>query len=562
MFKINKSPPNWQAAKRSLVFCLKEGWPITIIVLATMIELAHIATSMWLPFYSYMNDSLTLVAIRQVFSHKEPFMFVFSTAFNIFPECIYFVISLIAKSVRASIYTNALFNMALLYVLFRFIARSLSFSRLKAQLFGLVASLVFLVEMLLERSPFINQSAVATLFLFNTYYYGIILSALFVTGLYLLLLNRQRVSLKKNLWLLFLINLTCALTTFSNPLFVIEFIVPLLMVLFFLWIINLVSVRKLAFLYSVSLIGTLTGYMSRGLFKNFIGQSAGSHVSTSSIPQALSLLHTTVRQYLSTYPGKLELGILLITILISAVVALFLIKQNVKRTNPNSQNLLFVSLLGITVTIICLLFVVFTGTLTTRYLLIIFIFPLLGLLPVIDAAVVKNYQQPLSAILVTGLIIFSIWGIVSIPKTNGLLNPDKYSGTVCLASSLGHKPANGVAGLTDAKPLDIYGQSNERVLQVTGGGTIYPWLANIATYNHKRFTFVIVDKNSTNNGIFSYQSALSMLGPPNSITECQTFWVFHYNPSSVGYTKLNNDIRSSYQTDLHLWQAGKISEAF
>ncbi|HUC88274.1 MAG TPA: hypothetical protein VMR95_03955 [Candidatus Binatia bacterium] len=559
---LNKLLPDWQMVKRVLGFCLKEGWPVVVIGLASMIELAHIATSSWLPFYSYLNDSLTLVAIRQVFAHKEPFTFIFSSGFNVFPECIYFVISIIFKSVRSSIYVNALLNMALLYILFRFIASRVLSSRLKGQFFGLIASLVFLVEMLLERMPFINESAVATLFLFNTYYYGTTLSALFVTGLYLLLLNRQKVSFKKNLWLLVLINLASGLATFSNPLFVIEFLAPLLIILLFFWIIDFISFSKLIFLYSGSLIGAFIGYMARGFFKRFIGQNTGSHINPSAIPQSLTLLHATVRQYLDTNYGKLELGILLITILVSTAFALFLINKNVKRTSHRSQSLILVSLLGITVTVTCLLFVVFTGTRTTRYLVIMFIFPLLGLLPVFDSAVVKKYQKSLSIITALVLILFTVWGIISIPNTNNLLNPDTYPDAACLEASLDHKPANGAAGLTDAKPLDIYGQNNERVLQVTGGVSIYPWLANLADYSHKTFTFVIVDRNSVNNGIYSYQSVFSILRAPNSITPCQTFWVFRYNPSSTGYVILNKDIQSSYQADYRLWQEDKTADLF
>jgi hypothetical protein len=560
---LDKIPFNWQTCKRYLLLCTNEGWPIAVIVLASLIELAHIATSLWLTFYLYFNDSLTMVALRQVFAHKESFMFIFSSGFNIFPECIYFIISFFASSVRSSLFANALVNMALLYVLFRFIARSVwPSSRLKSQLFGLIGSLFFLIEMLLETSPNINNNAVATLFLFNTYYYGTILSGLFITGLYLLLLGRQKLSLKKNLWLLILINLFCGLATFSNPLFLSEFLGPLLVVLFLFWVIDLISFRKLIFLYLASLIGTLIGYMTRSFFKVFIGQSLGSHVSTSLIPKALTMLHTFVSLDMSTTAGRFELGMLLFAILVSAASALFLINKNIKRTNYHLQSLLFVSLLGATVTIVSLLFVIFTGTLTTRYLLIIFIFPILGLLPVFDSALVKDYQKPLSIACAIVLCGFAVWGIFSIPKANGLLNPDTYSGNTCLASSLDHKPANGIAGLTDAKPLDVYGQSNERVLQATGGVSIYPWLANLAAYNHKTFTFVIVDKSGASNGIFSYPSVLSILGAPTSITECQTFWVYHYRPSSVGYVTLNAHIQSSYQEDKHLRQEGQTLQMF
>src|SRR5258708_6602963 len=98
--QINRLP-GW------LAFIILEGWPIIILLFALAIEFRHIATSAWLPVFLYNGDSLSLPVIRLSLAHKDPFMWVSSSQFLLFPEGIFYAISsLITKSIRASLVFN------------------------------------------------------------------------------------------------------------------------------------------------------------------------------------------------------------------------------------------------------------------------------------------------------------------------------------------------------------------------------------------------------------------------------------------------------------------------
>lgn len=252
-----------------LKFCMSETQPIVVILLGLAIELAHMATTIWLNFYLYSSDSLTMVIVRQSLAHKEPPLWIFSSQFNLFPEGpLYFISSILTSSVRASLVMNSIINVALFYVLLRIVAGLIyPKKRIAVQIAATLATLIFITEMLLERIPAINQNTIATLYLFNTYYYGVILAGLATLAICVSLLKRKAIGIKENFWLYAVAISISGLATFSNPLFIIQFEIPFIIVLLLLNLLRLVDYKKAMYLFIASS-GTILGYFLRQPFKN------------------------------------------------------------------------------------------------------------------------------------------------------------------------------------------------------------------------------------------------------------------------------------------------------
>ena len=106
-----------------------------------------------------------------------------------------------------------------------------------------------------------------------------------------------------------------------------------------------------------------------------------------------------------------------------------------------------------------------------------------------------------------------------------------------------------MAGYWTARALDVYNTAGERVLQVKPNLSIFAWLVNLGAYEHRSFTFVLVDGSP--HGRQTITSAdVADLGPPGRIVACPGFRIFSYPPGSAGYGRLNATIARSLDVDL------------
>jgi len=559
-----------QRSPRWLKLILLELWPFIILILALVIELGHIATSGWIQAFLYNSDSLTLPLIQQSLMHKEPFLWVFSSQFFLFPEGLFYAVAAgITDSIRSALVFSAFLNMVVLYALIRLIAAAgLRVSRTRQQLAALGCCLLLIFYMLLERQPLINQSAIATLFLFTSYYYGVVLAGLFSIYIAIRQFNlngKVLAASKQNLFLVGLAFVVSGLTTFSNPLYIVQFLVPLLVVLFLMVLLNALSWRK-AYLAGIPQVaGSILGYILRKPFIDFVGQSLGTHILTQDIPATLSDLHASVSASVHHRSGRVEFVLCFGVILFCAFYALRWIYLN-SHTHDSDRNkrpsvvLFFLCTLSAIEAACVVIVSIVTGSMTTRYLLPMFIFPLLGLFPFIYIKLSKC----LYFLLMLALAILFAWiiilGLSSIHKANILLS-SSYSDSLCLAKALDDKAANGVAEYWTARPIDVYGMHDERVLQINPNFTIYPWLANLGAYSNKSYSFVIVDKSEVNGPTYAIlPNDPSLPSSPSYVSNCQDMFVYQYSPGSSGYKALNTDILRSYRLMLRYRSTGQISK--
>ncbi|HEY1646011.1 MAG TPA: hypothetical protein VGF75_06670 [Candidatus Saccharimonadales bacterium] len=551
--------PKW------LAFIILEGWPIIVVVLAVIIELSHIVTSGWASIYLYNGDSLTLPFLREALSQHHQFLWVSSSQLLVFPEGLLYLVScLIGHSVRASLAINSVVNVAALYLIFRWLIGLVGNYRLRLkQTFALGCVLLLVLYMLLERQPLVNMSSIATLYIFNDYYYGIIVSGGILLCLMLSLkgnVNSLKSLSKQQILLLSLSVLLAALTTFSNPIFIVQFLAPILITLCLVWLLGGIRFKHGLLLAVPLIIGTGIGYLARSPLKKVIGQSLTNHIDVGQIPPTLKLFHQSFRQDLTSKSGLLELILIVLTNLFCIFYSAWWVYQKTHHKKKNLEyRFLLLSLFGFISALAVIVFSVAIGSLSTRYMLPLVIFPLFSLIPLFIYINKHLYK----AMVVTSLVVIVfvvIYGLFSINQATKIVSSSNYTYTSCLSRALDYKAANGVGTYWDVRSLDLYGLPNEQAVQVTSQFTDFPWQANLGDYAAKNFSFVVVDKNNVTNPTGITPNDTFLPSNPANIYACGMFYVYQYSPGSSGYNTLNSDVHTSYVNELKLRSMGMLSQ--
>lgn len=542
-----------------------EAWPVVVLILAVAIEFAHIANSSWLQVFLYNGDSLTLPVIRQALAHKEPFLWVSSSQFLLFPEGMFYAISsFLTRSVRASLVFNGGLNLVGLYLLLRWITSTFAnIPRATKQLFALGGCLLLILYMLLERQPLVNSSAVATLFIFSSYYYGVILAGLFLVGLAFRQLQVSASSrlLTRNQLFLCLVALCIAmLTVFSDPIFIILFLVPFMITAGLVFVLGGLKFRDALLICLPALFGSGIGYVGRSFFKSYIGEPLGGHIVTAQIPGTLTVFHGAISTDLHSKSGAIELGLIAAVMGFSALYALWWMYQKSRGQRQLDGRLLLISLLAVIAPIGAVLFSIFSGSLVTRYLLPLIIFPLVGLLAALTSAQVNRFRKGLAVGSAAIITVVVVWSLASIGGANRVL-ASTFPDAQCLATALSNQPAVGAAQYWDARPLGVYGRQDEEVLQIKADLSPYLWQSNLGSFQNKKLSFLVVDKALTSPGAMLPDNP-SIPPAPTRIYSCPNIYVYMYTPGTQGYKQLNNRVEKSYGRLHKTWSAGKTAELY
>ncbi len=539
---------------------IRETWPVFVLLFAITIEMRHIANTNWMQLFLYNGDSLTLAIMKQALLSKTPFIWISSSQFNIFPEGLFYAFSsIITTSIRASIVFNAYLNIVVLYALTRWVASGFkNIPNIYKRLFALSCCLLFLFYMILERQPQINFTSIATLFLFNAYYYGVILSGIAILGI--MLFQYKYTKYNNRSLVLFVIGfILSALSTFSDPLFAIEFLFPLFITLIVLSVITKINPKKLLLMGLPSLLGGVVGYEIRKPFNYMIGQSSGNHILTTNIPKTITLFHNILITYLNNLPGRIELFLAILFFLFSLVYVVYWIYcQTHKQNNILDERYLMLSLLAVLIFIWAIFFSIASGSGVSRYLTPILVFPLLGLLPITEARVLKAHNKLILFIVALISLGVIVLGSLSIKQTARLLSSKTYTSPSCLSEALDNKTSYGVGSYWTIRALDVYGRTNEQAVQILPNFIAFPWQISVGEYENRHFSFVIVNKNASSPINISPSDEYLPI-KPSKITPCSDFYVYQYAIGSLGYKELNDSIDESTQTILQLRANGQLA---
>jgi len=528
---------------RILQVGLTYGWPIGLSLLLTLATIVHIAASPeWRTNYLFSSDSVTLALFIKSLLSGEPLRWIFSSQIFFFPEAVIYVVSyLFTQSTYGSLILNSLLNGLILYGLFYWINKQLFGTRLKSQFWSVVGVALICGFSCLELQPAINQNTFVTLYFFNTYYYGIVLASLSIIALTITLLTSKSLRTKKIIASVTVI--IVALTAMSNPLLMLQFTLPYLIVVTLLFFINRLPGRMAILLIGIQAVGLVIAQLLRIPFKDMVGLSANSYININNIPSALHDLRHTISLILVHKGSIIEYAILgAITLFAMGYGVWLLYKAFRNRAKEQSVTFLLVLFAG-TSPFIIVFTVLLTGNAYTRYFLPIAFFPLIGLFTWASQCV-YTLPRRIVVIITSSIALVSLIFIgCMLPHTQPLTHATNRDSITCFTNSVGNRTVNAVGSFWSSRQLDLYSDNTKiRVLQVNNQLTPYPWMNNRALYA-RIFDTVIVDKTTPTNANVGNQH-VAQLGQPDHIWECRDFFIYQYDKNNPGYWSLNQRIHS------------------
>jgi len=514
---------------------------VVVVVFGGFTALGHIATTGWSFIFMYQGDSIVLPLIEQSIHRGEPFEWVFSSQMFIFPEGLLYALSSIpSDDPRVVLTINTLVNLVALYALLRvnahFLARH-SRHRFLEICVSLIATGIYGVYVLLEPAPTINSTAIATLFLLTTYYYGAILVGLATTaGIFWLtdtfgahLWVRRRVVIFS-----VVIGGMITIATISNALVIFQVVAPIFLAVLVLWFAGRIPARMFLVLSAVLLGAGLLGFGLRHFFAVFLQRDVGNYLALSQVPDTVLLFGRTFVELLQTGGGTLKLllsvGLVLVSIVALVLAIFWQARPRMAGWITTAEFFLaaFVSISAISLVAGAAI----TGQLTTRYLVPAFVFPLLialaigisimrRMLAAVERAELRrNLARFTSGVVVMATVLVIGYGAASIPSVASMVRGDGFTLNKCLDDYLGDSKANGVTSFGLSRPIALYGTQKGSLLQVDEKLRVFGWMNNLAPYHDKDFSYVVL----SNDGVVTRKS-IAKLGTPKAEIAC-----------SAGYT--------------------------
>ncbi|WP_157109251.1 hypothetical protein [Cryobacterium arcticum] len=517
--------------------------------------MARLLTGAWQDMFLHNGDSIVLPMILQSFSRQETFEWVFSSQLFFFPEIpLYAVSALFAPTPQAALAINAGLNLVLLYGALRWVGSILSpqrFPRHAIVLSALLCIGLFAVFVVLERDPVVNSTAMATFFLLTTYYSGSVLSGLAVVSLSLWMIRNPVIergqfrALAPRSAAVFAISW---LTATSNPLFLLQIAAPLAVTLLLLLFMGRVNWIVFSVVVGVQAVAAAASLLTRRLLVAFYSTDVAGYVRTDEIPASMKALSQVVLDLLDRKSGTLKLVLLVALMSISAgylLVALYAQARPQMAKRFSTTKVFIASYVSITVVVLLLGYIV-TGSTTTRYLIPLFIIPLLGgvaLLTSVGERILRRWPLRANRVILSMLGVLLVLGgagtALSAPRLAEVTASEEFSSADCLDSFLAGKSANGVASFWSSRPMELYGSHTGVILQVYPDSlSAQAWMINMASFVDRDFSYVVVD------GTWMTAENVQSLGKPAAIHQCGSYDIYDYE-GTEGKSLLTGSVQRS-----------------
>ncbi|MFT4028599.1 MAG: hypothetical protein QM675_01885 [Protaetiibacter sp.] len=537
---------------------------VVVVAFGGLVALGHFATSSWAQMMLYDADSLVLPLVEKSMHAGQPFQWVFSSQLFIFPEGLVYGISSIATDdPRVVLAINLVLNLVGLYLLLRVTTHLLArrsrhrFLEISA---ALVATGLFGAFVLLEPQPHIGGSTIASLYLLSTYYYGVIMVGLAVVALVLWATSTfggVRPTRPRAIGYAVAAFLIVGVATMSDPLVLMQVIAPVGLALLVLWFAARIDGRTLLLLGGVLAAAGVVGFLARRLLRAYVQAEVGSYLALSQIPDSAKLHLDALLETLETPQGTLKLllagGVILVSLALFATALFVQARPRLAGRITTAEFFLsaFVSISTLSLPI----GEVLSGSLTTRYLEPLFVFPLLVMIAIgvkamrwmllsVDRADLRRSLAVYSSgVMVAGSAVVIVCGVLAIPPTGEMLRGDTYTLSDCLDEELDGTDANAVATFWLARPLELYGSQDGIVAQVSNDLEPFPWMNNLDDYD-REFSYVLIDRIG-----FVTEDSVAGLGEPVSVTSCGAYDVLDYT-GTPGEEELNRIIREGLEEAL------------
>jgi len=514
----------------------REVLGLVVVTAAAIATLAVVVSGPWRYYVLYEGDSLALPLLLR--TDVDPLHWVMTSQIFLFPEIPLHLLSrLLGGSVEGSLLVNAVLNVVVLYALLRSLASLVTPRRPQAVVGAVVATLLLLVLVLTEGRALNNEGALATTFLLTTYYGGVVLSGLACVALVLRALRRRRDG--RSIVVPVVLTLVIgALTTLSNPLFVLVVVAPWLASVVLLALARVVPARA-AMLLAAPVVGSaVLGYASRGPFERFVAVDASTYLHLERIRFAAGALRLQVQSVASTPAGVLELVLLAVLLLVVPVVVLRSPRRRGKDTDAAAALL---TVFPVVAALAMLSGQVVTGSTVTRYLMPVAVFAVLPALVLLARAAPRTpgrgVRRAGAAIVAVASLVVAAVALPSVASASAGTRDS--SSERCLTDWIGEREVAGVGSFWTVRPLQLYGDPRLELVQVNFDFSAQLWMSNTDDYERRPFTFVLADHDPDWGEL-----ATRALGEPLAVVPCGEFDIYDYE-GGPGAAELNRLVGES-----------------
>lgn len=520
------------------------------IVACSLVGVGQVLQPTWRELFLFNGDSLTLALYAQSLFSGEPRDWTFSSQIFFFPEIVlYLICYALTPTLEWSFILNGLVNYWLYAFLLYKIASTVGASILLRLGFVLLASCLLLLYIALEQHAEVNVTALVTLFLFNTYYFGAILCSLLVAWMSCRVLAEPR---QDKRFAYGLIAICSAATYFSNPMFLLQGAIPFTLTLAVIHCLRLSEKKVLYGLVVAMLAGVACGQIFRMVLSDHIGKSVGKYVHLRSFIEGLQGVGNNFAKVSQTLAGIVEYSIiicLLTTMIVIALRYVWVFRRSPRSTNGSvpqitSSALLFLVLFAALSACITIVGTIVSGNFLMRYFLPVALFPLFAILcfPLCTGIFYgKSSRVYFAACALLGIAAFG-FALRTSPSMSNLSwisaapYRESHSGIRCFNDLMAKHRFNAVGTFWSARTLDVYGNSGARVLQTNERFEPTLWLNNRATYKHLQVNGVIVShvKDNVRYKGNIYPESTDVLGKPDKVYPCKDFDIYFYADGSGG----------------------------
>jgi len=505
---------------------LLEAFSLLLILGLVTIETKIIYQSNWINYLLYDGDSLTLaLLVKSIFIKHEAFKYIGSAQLNLFPEgIIYLSCYFLTKSFKASLLLNSYVNILLLYLCIRLIVSQLKFlkyiSKISLSLFMII---IFMIIIFSEKQ--MNPtSGIATTFLLNTYYSGCIFAGLL--DIYIILKILSRPILFKMSEAIF-ITLFLSAVTISNPLFIVQFTIPIILILSLMVFTKKIVLRKYLLISFINYLALSIYFITSKFLKNLYGVSPGRHINLNLLrhPTAFSpfnFFSDYIEMFGAGYKPSFnsEIHAFIPVILYFAIIIFLLLNKGRKSKNVIY---IFLKVFVISYPMILYLTLFLVKDAAIRYFEPLYIVTIIGTIIMTENRKVIKTINYITIFSVPIIILFSIYALKYPQKIITTETPSLN----CFAENT--KPNSDRAlspyGL---RYLELYGDST--VNQSAYNYKEYPWLINMANYDNHKYNLLLKIKSFSefNNFNTTLGPNETIFGKPITVKECGLFYIYRY----------------------------------
>jgi hypothetical protein len=537
--------------RRAVVAAVGALWPVVVVTLVVTVEIRFLARSTWRPTFLYDGDTLVFAILWRDLAEGQAMHPVMSSQLLIFPEgAVYALAYAVTTSVTASLVLDAYLNVLLFYVAARAAAASVVGGSAQRRRLAAAASTVLLVgAMLLERTMAVDHTAIATPFLFDDFYNGVLIAGVASIAFAAVQLRWQLPGAgRARLLASTLVAVGLGVVTSSDPLYILMVAAPFVAVAVALRLLRVIPARLLLWVSGPQVGGVAVYEALRPVWSRYLGAPVGNYVTTGRITPTAEILDRCLDGLLGSAAGRAEVAL---------VAAAWRARPRLATAGDRGRALLGAFAAVASVSIIGA--VILVGDPRPRYLLPTAVLPFVGLLPAWDRVLARRWSRPARLVPVVAATALATLGVTAISGALSVLRPEPAPesavygsplGERCLEAALGHRAADGVAAYWTARAVGLYAGDDDQVLQVKTDLAVYPWLVNLGSYEDRRFTFVLVDRDRHGKQTLRPRDAVAVLGPPDGSSVCPAFDVYRYPPGTLGYRILNGAVDGSLREDL------------